>query len=92
MLPGALASIQQGAIPGGLKNNEEFAACSVSVAAAVPREMETLLYDPQTSGGLLLSVAAEHAAALQSRLRDAGVPAHIIGSVRAHAEHPIEVR
>jgi selenide,water dikinase len=81
-LPGALESIRQGAIPGGLNNNREFASCSVSVAATVPAEMETLLYDPQTSGGLLLAIAAEHATALESALRNEGVPARIIGQAR----------
>ena len=40
-----------------------------------------LLYDPQTSGGLLISVAAEGAPKLLSSLLDAGLPAAIVGSV-----------
>jgi selenide,water dikinase len=54
-LPGALDYARQGAIPGGLKNNREFASCSVEAAAQISRETEDLLYDPQTSGGLLIS-------------------------------------
>jgi selenide,water dikinase len=91
-LPGALESIRQNAVPGGLKNNKEFASCSVSLAPSVPAEIETLLYDPQTSGGLLLSIAAEHAPALETALRDASIPARVIGSVRARAEPPLFVR
>ena len=82
-LPGALESIRQGAVPGGLNNNKEFASCSVSVAATVPAEIETLLYDPQTSGGLLLSITAKHAPALESALQNEGIPARIIGQVRS---------
>lgn len=56
LLPGALDYAQAGAIPGGLKNNREFASCDVEVAGTIPPELELLLYDPQTSGGLLASL------------------------------------
>jgi selenide,water dikinase len=91
-LPGALESIRQGAVPGGLNNNREFASCVVSVAPGIPSEIETLFYDPQTSGGLLISIAADHAPALESGLRDGGVPARIIGRVCPRGAHVIEVR
>ena len=90
-LPGALEAIRQGFLPGGLKNNREFASCSVSVAPNIPPEIETLLYDPQTSGGLLISVAATSAAALETALRASKIPATIIGRVRGRGEHPIVV-
>ncbi len=90
-LPGALESIRQEAVPAGLNNNREFASCSVSLAANVPPEIETLLYDPQTSGGLLISIAGDQAQKLESALREAGVPARVIGRVRARGAHPIEV-
>jgi selenide, water dikinase len=90
-LPGAVESIRAGAVPAGLKNNKEFASCSVAVAAGIPPEIETLLYDPQTSGGLLLSITAEHAAALESALHAASVPACTIGRVRERGAHPIVV-
>ena len=43
-------------MPGGLKNNREFAACAVETLRELPREIEDLLYDPQTSGGLLIAL------------------------------------
>ena len=46
-----------GAIPGGLKNNHEFASCAVEAARRLPLELEDLLYDPQTSGGLLFTLS-----------------------------------
>ena len=57
-LPGAVEYARLGAIPGGLKNNRDFASCAVEMAGSegVAREIEDLLYDPQTSGGLLFSV------------------------------------
>ena len=51
-LPGAQEYARQGALPGGLKNNRDFAACAVESAA----EVDPLLYDPQTSGGLLIAM------------------------------------
>src|SRR6185312_8636571 len=47
----------------GLLNNQAYAAGSVVWAAAVPEELRALLHDPQTSGGLLLSLPAGEAAA-----------------------------
>jgi len=55
-LPGALDYARAGAVPGGLKNNREFAASFVTVLGNIEPDIETLLYDPQTSGGLLVSL------------------------------------
>ena len=55
-LPGAVEYARAGAVPGGLKNNREFASCVVETLRELPREIEDLLYDPQTSGGLLISM------------------------------------
>jgi selenide,water dikinase len=90
-LPGALESIRAGAVPAGLKNNKEFASCSVSLGSSVSPEIETLLYDPQTSGGLLIAIAAANSAALESALRAAGIPARTIGRVLPRGEHPIQI-
>jgi selenide,water dikinase len=58
-----------GAIPAGLKNNREFAECAVEMARALPREIEDLLYDPQTSGGLLFTLPERDAAKLTGAWR-----------------------
>ena len=63
-LPGALEYARQGAIPGGLKNNRDFAACVVEKTRELAPEVENLLYDPQTSGGLLISLPQADAAEL----------------------------
>ena len=60
-LPGALGYAAAGAVPGGLERNRAFVAPSVGTARAVPSEIEMLLYDPQTSGGLLISMHADDA-------------------------------
>jgi selenide,water dikinase len=60
-LPGAVDYARQGAIPGGLKNNRDFASVSVEGQS----EFDELLYDPQTSGGLLISLPESDAAAFE---------------------------
>ncbi len=81
LLHGALECVQRGDIPGGLKANREFAECNVEYAASVPEDVRTLLYDPQTAGGLLIAVAAAHADALQAALAEAKVRSARIGEV-----------
>ncbi len=91
MLAGAAECVQQGFIPGGLKANREFAECQVSYEDRVPEEIRTLLYDPQTAGGLLASVDAGDADAMLAALHEASVPAALIGEVRAPQKPAIEV-
>jgi selenide, water dikinase len=75
VLDGALDAIRLGCIPGGLLANREFAECVVNVQNSnIADDVRTLLFDPQTAGGLLISVRAEHADALTKELRAAGYP------------------
>jgi selenide,water dikinase len=60
-LPGALDYAKQGAIPGGLGNNRKF----VSPCVEGSGEWDDLLYDPQTSGGLLIALPEDDAAKLE---------------------------
>jgi len=87
LIPGALEYARMGAIPGGLKNNREFASCAVETARALPLELEDLLYDPQTSGGLLFTLG-EHDAAVLVRAFE---PAYAIGRVLPRGEKPIKL-
>ena len=82
-LPGAVEYAQQGAIPGGLNNNREFVAPCVCGASA----FDDLLYDPQTSGGLLISIAATDAARFERAYPDA----YPIGRVVKLEEKPIRI-
>ena len=91
VLEGALDCIRAGCIPGGLKANREFAECMVGYDPSVPDEIRTLLFDPQTAGGLLISVGAEDAGALTRALQDAGVPAVEIGQVLPRTKPLIRV-
>jgi len=82
-IDGALAAIHLGAIPAGLLANREFAECLSADAAGarILDDLRTLMYDPQTAGGLLISVAADAAYPLLTSLRGAGLNASRIGSV-----------
>jgi selenide,water dikinase len=86
LLDGALECVRAGYVPGGLKNNRDFAECLVGYSDGVPEELRTILYDPQTAGGLLISVAADDADRLVSTLGSAGVSAVQIGEVRPKAK------
>ena len=57
----------------------------------VPFAMEEVLFDPQTSGGLLLAVSPEDAAQLEAELQAAGLPAKIVGEIIPKTEHEITV-
>jgi selenide, water dikinase len=90
-LEGALDCVRAGFIPGGLKANREFAECLVSYENGIPEEIRTLLYDPQTAGGLLISVGPNDADRLLSALRDVNVPASLIGEVLQPQKPTIEI-
>ncbi len=67
-LPGALDAIRAGAIPGGLNNNRDFASCVVDSDPGLDPALLELLYDPQTSGGLLISLPESDAVQLTAAL------------------------
>ena len=90
-MEGALECIRAGYIPAGLKANREFAECVVGYDNGVSEELKTLLFDPQTAGGLLISVAAQDAEPLRAALRNAGVPAVEIGEVLPESKPLIAV-
>jgi selenide,water dikinase len=80
-LPGALDCIRAKFIPGGLNANRDFAECMVEYGVDVSEERKALLFDPQTAGGLLLSVSPLEAPELLVALQQAGVAANEIGEV-----------
>ncbi len=89
LLEGALECVRAGYIPGGLKNNRDFAECLVEYDDEVPDDVRALLFDPQTAGGLLISTP--DAAPLARVLNDAGVAAVQIGEVLSNARPCIRV-
>jgi selenide, water dikinase len=87
-LPGAIEYSQAGAHSGGLHNNRDFVESCVAMLADIPTEIEALLYDPQTSGGLLISLSEDNAKALLRERPEA----YAIGCVKNYQTKPIEVR
>jgi len=81
LLEGALDCVRAGHIPGGLNANREFAECVVNYGEEIPDDVKTLLFDPQTSGGLLIAVVEDRSVELQKALNSAGVTAVEIGEV-----------
>jgi selenide,water dikinase len=87
-LPGAIEYSKAGAHSGGLNNNRDFVSTCVVMAEGIPFEVQSLLYDPQTSGGLLLTMDEADAERLINRRPEA----YVIGRVKKRSEKPIEVQ
>jgi selenide,water dikinase len=84
---------EMGLVPGGLYRNRDFRAHMVEISNKVPAYLADILFDPQTSGGLLISVPVEKAPALIGRMRDEGInEAAIIGEITAESKGKIVVK
>ena len=90
-LPGAVEAAREGHLAGGLKNNREFVSDCVGFSASVPEEFRNLLYDPQTSGGLLVAIAREKADVAIAALAQRRVAACVIGAVLPKRSSLIQV-
>ena len=71
---------------GGMTSNEEHFAPGMRVAAGVPADLVSLLFDPQTSGGLLIAAAEEFAERVSAALVATGAPTWRIGTARAQID------
>lgn len=83
VMDGALAYAGAGFNPGGASRNRAWLRDRVRYSAAIETPLDDLLYDPQTSGGLLIAVAPDRHADLLAELAQRGVPAHTVGEVVA---------
>lgn len=81
LLPGALEYASRGIITGGASRNRSHLQDKVTLSDKVTEEMGHILFDPQTSGGLLLAVAPEKAAEVEARSAAAELPVWQIGQV-----------
>ncbi|MCK5552217.1 MAG: selenide, water dikinase SelD, partial [Deltaproteobacteria bacterium] len=82
IFPQAEEYASMGMVPGGTGRNRDFAACKVEISGHVPDIKMDILYDAQTSGGLLISVKGERVEMLLEQLHSKGVQwATVIGEV-----------
>jgi len=92
LLPQVWEYAAEGLVSGAAERNREFAADTVQVERGVPEPALDILYDPQTSGGLLISVAEAAGDETLARLRAAGCSkAVIVGRIRDHSKGAIVV-
>lgn len=82
-LPGAVEAAREGHLSGGLKNNRAFIGDCATFSPGVAAEYQDLLFDPQTSGGLLVAIDAETVQAALAALQRQGVAARQVGKVVA---------
>ena len=75
--PEALELADMGLVPAGAYRNRDFAEGATEVRGAVSRAMQDILYDPQTSGGLLIAVDARDGEALKAEIPGAAVIGHV---------------
>jgi selenide,water dikinase len=90
-LPGALDAAREGHLPGGLKRNIEFISRCVEFSDGIPEPVRNLLYDPQTSGGLLISCSAPDAPRLLNELLERHIAAREIGTATEKTKPLISV-
>ena len=87
LLPDVLELIAQGMLTRGDKNNRVYVGETVRIQTSVSPEMQSALFDPQTAGGLLISMPEAKAGAFLDEVEGAAV----IGSVGAKGNYLIEV-
>ena len=91
LLSGAIECVRRGFIAGGLKKNREFIGDCAAFAKSVPNELQQLLYDPQTSGGLLAAIQPKSVDKACDLLLRAGCSAMEVGEVVEKTSPLIEV-
>jgi selenide,water dikinase len=92
VIPEAGEFAAMGLIPAGAYKNREFHEQMITFAKTVPRNLQDLLFDPQTSGGLLISVSDVHCNGLVSALKDGGIKDAVrIGEIVDSREERISV-
>ena len=87
ILHGAVRLAESGHLTGGCKRNRAYLTDKVAIDPKVPAGLVEVAFDPQTSGGLLISIREKDATALVARLHDQGVAtAVIVGRAVAHRD------
>jgi selenide,water dikinase len=92
VLYGAIELAGAGMLTSGDKTNREYVGDDVRIAESVSKPMQSLLFDPQTAGGLLIAIDSDRAEALLARLRKNYPHAEIVGSAVERGVHSVVVK
>jgi selenide, water dikinase len=92
VIEGALELAAAGMLTSGDRTNREYVGDDVQIAESVSKPMQSLLFDPQTAGGLLIAIASNRAEALLTRLRKSYPRAEVVGLAVPSAGHSIVVK
>jgi selenide, water dikinase len=90
IIEGALA-LAEGNIPGGGRSNRQHFSLSARISQGLDPRIIDLLFDPQTSGGLLVAVSPDALLAATDRLEAAGVPAARVGRATGRGEAAVQI-
>jgi selenide,water dikinase len=90
VIPGVLEMVSRNK-SGGMTTNRAHFGSGVEFGPDVSAELRDLVFDPQTSGGLFIAVAPDHANSAFLALEKAGIPAKLVGSVESAGQHRIRV-
>ena len=91
-IAGALEMAERGILTGGDKTNREYVGGDVEIAQSVSKEMRSLLFDPQTAGGMLITTSSDGVEDLLARLRQNYPQAEIIGRVLQRGKHSLLIK
>ena len=91
LLPDVVNLVQQGMITGGAKDNRDYVSRHTHIAEHLDPSVVEILFDPQTSGGLLIAVPQNQAAMFESALREHGLWCRPIGRVEKRGAHSLIV-
>jgi selenide,water dikinase len=92
LLPQALELAAAGMLTRGDRVNREYVGADVAIATTVSKELQSVLYDPQTAGGLLICIAPDRSEELLARLQLTYPQATIIGQAVPHHAHSLAVQ
>ena len=92
IVPKALELARDGIIPAGAYRNMDFARDDTRQEAGIPQEVVDCMYDPQTAGGLLVSLPEARVPELLRRMEGEGVPAVPVGMVRPRGDKWVHIK
>jgi selenide,water dikinase len=90
-LPGALELAREGVMSGGAGRNRLALGADADLAPGVPHEVASCVFDAETSGGLLVSIAPARGGAFEAALAKRKIPVHRVGRVEAKGSAAVRV-